>query len=227
MFRQRLKCAAPNDDLKRVTGKRDTGPEVNMKSTILPTIVIVIAGSVLGLGFNAVRSKDSIKITRNYFKKYAGPATYLTPGESPGANSGEDDHPLTQAETGDHSLKHSFVSASIEDAISLFQDPRMGTGLVVFVDARDDQHFEEGHIPGAVLIDRYNSDEYWEKAEEWVTGAEIIVVYCGGGDCEDSIFLATELVEERGISFDKIRLFEGGLKQWEGEGLEIEEGFFE
>ena len=39
------------------------------KSTILPAAAIVIAGLLLGLGFNGVRPKDRLKLTRNYFMK--------------------------------------------------------------------------------------------------------------------------------------------------------------
>ncbi|MEE9296355.1 MAG: rhodanese-like domain-containing protein [Phycisphaerae bacterium] len=170
------------------------------KSTILPAAAIVIAGLLLGLGFNGVRPKDSLKLTRNYFMK------------------------IQVADSASQSPKHGFTVVTLDEVIDLYQSASYQNGEVVFVDARNDEHFEEGHVPGAIHIDRYNSDDPFEKAKTALQLADTIVLYCGGGECEDSIYLASELVGERDIAIDKIRLFEGGLEEWEDENLETESG---
>jgi hypothetical protein len=39
------------------------------------------------------------------------------------------------------------------------------------------------------------------------------VVYCGGGQCEDSIFMCREL-DSAGIPYAKLFLYEGGYHEW-------------
>ena len=54
---------------------------------------------------------------------------------------------------------------------------------------------------------------YWDNAQGALYAAAIVVVYCGGGDCEDSIFMCRELVET-GLASDNIFLYEGGWHEW-------------
>ena len=100
---------------------------------------------------------------------------------------------------------------------------RETNGSLVFVDARNAAAFEEGHIPGAYNIDNYNVDKHLPGVRPLLDFADTIVVYCGGGECEDSIFLASEL-EARGLRRETIRLFEAGMTAWSESGMPIEQG---
>lgn len=194
-----------------------------MKNTILQVLCIGVAGLGLGLGSNAVRSDGRVKLTRNYFGVFGGDGPSPV---APGGDATDGDAPRSTPRPTDGTEgtppSHGFTVVSLDDMADLYMSAAYAEGAVVFVDARDDEHFSEAHIPGAIHIDRYNSDQDFNSAETALSEADTIVVYCGGGDCEDSIYLATEFVDERNISVDKILLFEGGMQAWEGDNLEVE-----
>jgi 3-mercaptopyruvate sulfurtransferase SseA len=54
--------------------------------------------------------------------------------------------------------------------------------------------------------------------------AGYVIIYCAGGDCEDSIFLATDLVYRYGIEKEVLYIYEGGMEEWEGLGHPIATG---
>ncbi len=43
---------------------------------------------------------------------------------------------------------------------------------------------------------------------------DYVIVYCDGGNCEDSINLGSDLIELYNVPFEKIYLFEGGYDEW-------------
>jgi hypothetical protein len=45
-------------------------------------------------------------------------------------------------------------------ALAWFRDPQYQQELIVFVDARDSKHYEQGHIPGAFEFDRYYPEKH-------------------------------------------------------------------
>jgi rhodanese-related sulfurtransferase len=203
-----------------------------MKNPFLQALAIAVCGGVVGLVVNSVRANNSIKLSRNYFQIYEGPVVAAddaghdaTVGDPSTADSAAGSTGVAaDAKPAESTLEHNFISVSLDDVVELFFDPGFEGGSIVFVDARNHDRFDEGHIPGSLNLDRYNSDQYYDKIELDIENADIVVVYCGGGDCEDSIFLASELVLERGVAHSKIRLFEGGMKAWEADGLEVQQG---
>ena len=54
-------------------------------------------------------------------------------------------------------------------------------------------------------------------------GALKVIVYCGGGDCEDSVFMCRELLEAD-VPYDAIHLYVGGWEEWTAKGMPVEEG---
>ena len=96
-----------------------------------------------------------------------------------------------------------IVEIDIEIAKDLYEK---GT---LFIDARAEENFNDGHIPGAicsdeldVLIDKIYSFDNLEKA---------FVVYCSDDDCGSSEELSYQLYDQ---GFESIYLFKGGWKQW-------------
>jgi len=100
---------------------------------------------------------------------------------------------------------------SIDIAKNLF-DQNM-----LFVDARSEEYYLEGHIPKAVCND--NLDSLITKIEKQVAIDDGFVVYCSDDDCGSSEELAY-LLQEQG--FSNIYLFNGGWKQWVDNNLPIE-----
>ena len=108
-------------------------------------------------------------------------------------------------------------------AADLFRDPRREQGMVIFVDARDDQHYQEGHIPGAYQFNHYRAENYLPTVLPVCQSAEQIVVYCTGGDCEDSEFAAIFL-RDAGIPKEKLFVYAGGMTEWNTSSLPVETG---
>ncbi len=80
---------------------------------------------------------------------------------------------------------------------------------VLFVDARNDISFNEGHITGAISSTPYN--EMVDKIFNNLGFNERVVVYCDDADCGLSEDLAYQLQAE---GFSKIYVFSGGWNQW-------------
>jgi len=88
-------------------------------------------------------------------------------------------------------------------------------GTAVFIDARDPEDYESGHIHNAINIPY----DYYEDYEDVINGlddAAIYVIYCSGDECSLSIDLADYLYNEK--LFDKVLIFEGGWPEWQEAG---------
>lgn len=108
-------------------------------------------------------------------------------------------------------------------AFRFFQDTRREKGLLVFVDARNDEHYQAGHIPGAYQLDPYLPEKYLASAMAAGKTAEVIVVYCTGGECEDSE-LSALLLRNVGIPNQKLFVYTGGITDWTNNHFPIETG---
>tara|TARA_B100000579_G_scaffold418134_1_gene415381 strand:- start:520 stop:1005 length:486 start_codon:yes stop_codon:yes gene_type:complete len=91
----------------------------------------------------------------------------------------------------------------IEIAKTLFESNTL------FIDARAEEYFENGHIPNAICNDDINL--LIEEIENRVQIDESFVVYCSDDDCGSSEQLAYSLQEQ---GFMSIFVFKGGWKQW-------------
>jgi rhodanese-related sulfurtransferase len=82
------------------------------------------------------------------------------------------------------------------------------TGYVI-IDARTQSEYDEGHIPGAILIPEYEIAERAEK--ELPDKNQLILVYCRSG--RRSKIAAAELVK---LGYTNVKEF-GGIIDWEYE----------
>jgi rhodanese-related sulfurtransferase len=108
-------------------------------------------------------------------------------------------------------------------AAQLFHDPRFKQGSIAFIDARDEPHYQEGHIPGAYEFDPYRPEKYFATVLPVCQAAEQIVFYCNGGDCDDSESAAIAL-RDVGIANQKLFVYTGGITEWTTNGLPVEIG---
>ena len=106
-------------------------------------------------------------------------------------------------------------------AQELFHDPRRSDGALIFVDARDAGRYREGHIPGAYEFDPYHPKQYLDAVLPVCQKAGLIVVYCNGGDCDDSESAALSLRDD-GIASQKLLIYAGGMTEWTTNGWPIE-----
>ena len=109
------------------------------------------------------------------------------------------------------SLQPQIREISIDLAERLFSDS------VLFIDARAEENYFEGHIPNSICNDDFNSLVL--QVEDLVDYSSGFVVYCSDDDCGSSEDLAYQLQDH---GFTNIYLFKGGWKQWMENNLPIE-----
>ena len=109
------------------------------------------------------------------------------------------------------------------EAMQLFRDPQYELESIVFIDARDDRHYQEGHIPGAYQFDRYYPEKHLPAVLPACLNARNIVVYCTGGNCEDSEFAAL-MLKEAGVPQERLAVYVGGMTEWIAKAWPVEVG---
>jgi len=164
-----------------------------MKS-IRDAIVIVVVAAIVGFAVNAIRTASG--------------------GGLPLDTPWPDNRTITQLEfpMSYDSTMDSLVT--LEQAYNIYL-----TGNAIFLDAREEQEYDEGHIKGAYNLPFEFWDDYWTGVEPYLDKDKEIVAYCGGLDCELSLFEAREL---KSLGYEKAYTFFGGWQKWEEAGLPIE-----
>ena len=92
---------------------------------------------------------------------------------------------------------------------------------VSVIDARRKEDFDEGHIPGAMLLDYYDMETYKDRVLPRLSSDRLIMVYCSEFSCDDSELLAKELYA---LGFMRLIVFKGGFAEWTAAGLPVEGG---
>ncbi len=94
--------------------------------------------------------------------------------------------------------------------ISLSQAHELYRNNVLFIDARNQDEYEEGHIAGAINIPYFSVEEFSYRLNA-VDKSRPLVTYCEGSDCDMSIRLGNELFAR---GYKKVFVFFGGWKEW-------------
>ncbi len=198
------------------------------KGILIETALVAAIGGMLAFAANWF-SPRGLALSRNYFPGMATVSPPVLTSTNPvagstlvGSNSAatrERLNALLKAE--------GLQPLDGKQAEQLFNDPRRAQGLIIFVDARNDVHYQAGHIPGAYQLDHY---EFIKQPVPWLTAllpvcqvAQQIIVYCNGGDCEDSRFAAIDLRDAH-VPKEKLFVYEGGFTEWATNGLPVEIG---
>lgn len=111
--------------------------------------------------------------------------------------------------------KQPYIELHGDDVAALHQ------AGALFLDARRTSIYEQGHIAGARSFSVWESDvddkvnKLYEERNDPRQQAEPIVVYCSGGDCEDSHMLAQKLW---GVQFNNVYVYKDGWPDWEKRG---------
>jgi len=98
---------------------------------------------------------------------------------------------------------------------------------VLFLDARRTSVYEQGHIAGARAYSVWESDiedkvrKLFDERSDPRDQSLPIVIYCSGGDCEDSHMLAQKLW---GIQFNNLYVYKDGFPDWQQHGAPIHTG---
>jgi rhodanese-related sulfurtransferase len=89
---------------------------------------------------------------------------------------------------------------------------------VPFLDARRTKVFEEGHVAGARPFAVWESDvdqKVFAFQDEVPSKDRPVVLYCSGGDCEDSHMLAEKMF---GAGFTNVLVYRDGWPDWQKRG---------
>ncbi len=196
---------------------------------MLEAVVVALAAAAFGFGANEI-SPRGLRLSRNYFPSGTEqPAASLRSATAANAattnttsSSNITQEPL--ADSVDQRLKDKGLQPiSRAKTLELFHDPRYQEGLIVFVDARNQEHYEVGHIPGAYPLDPYHPEQQITGVLTACQAADQILVYCAGGDCEDADTTAI-LLREAGVPNQKLYVYGGGYTDWTERHLPVEQG---
>ena len=202
----------------------------NVKRVLLEALLVAALGLAFALGANAL-SPRGLRLNRNYFPTAAGARNSALPPAKPAQDErGQTTNaPAVANSTGALSAalrrlqEHGLQPMGSNQVVQLFRDVRYEQGLVVFVDARDDAHYQAGHIPGAWQFNHYRAENYLDSVLPICLNAQQAVVYCTGGECEDSEFAAI-MLRDAGVPREKLFVYAGGITEWTGNKLPVETG---
>ena len=191
------------------------------RAILIESLLVAAAGLALALAANFA-SPRGLSLSRNYFPPTANSPKPMAAAPHPGPSE-TNGVQRALGEAAERLRQRGLQPLHGQETLQLFRDPLFAQALIVFVDARDDSHYEAGHIPGAYQFDRYYPEKYLPTVLPACTIATKIVVYCTGGTCEDSEFAATTL-KEAGMPADKVFVYVGGITEWTTNGWPVESG---
>lgn len=210
-----------------------------VRKTILEMLILGVVGAAVAVAVNGVRASSSVKWSRDYFDKGKRPDLPVPsePSSLPLTTSGKASleeprgdlatvgriETFEQASVAQAHPRHPYQEITFKEVVAVFNSSETAAGVNVFVDARDLQAYEEGHIPGAIQADHYRLEDYIETLLDYAESAERIIVYCNGGNCEDSIFLCADLMDFD-IPYERLFLYPGGWEEWNKRGLPVKKG---
>jgi rhodanese-related sulfurtransferase len=190
----------------------------NAKAVLFEALLIAAVGLALALAANAL-SPRGLRLARNYF-----------PGAEPiSANAGSTTAstnqaaPKTPGAVAQRLAQRGLQLVASNEVVELFRDARYDQGLILFIDARDDSHYAAGHIPGAWQFHHYRAEDHLPTVLPACLTALKIVVYCNGGECEDSEFAAI-MLRDAGVPREALFVYPGGILEWKAGGMPMETG---
>ncbi|TAH39966.1 MAG: rhodanese-like domain-containing protein [Planctomycetota bacterium] len=179
-------------------------PGPTMSSTLTEAGLFCAAALAAGLAWNWL-SPEGIRLEEDY--RVAAPAAA---GQPPAQTVAE-----LIRELGYQTMSFEEV----KDYAAVAQDPHNG---ILLLDARKAESFRQGHIPGAVMLDPYHLDDLLsEEMRQTIAEAVVVIIYCTGGDCEDSLLLAQRLVPAV-VGVESVFLYVGGINEWREQGQALE-----
>ena len=106
-----------------------------------------------------------------------------------------------------------FSALSMDQVWFLLGSEEWKTEQIVLIDARNEAAYAAGHLPLAYRFDHYHPEEHLDEVLAACLVASQIIVYCNGGQCEDSEFAAAYL-RDMGIETSKMAVLAEGMHGW-------------
>lgn len=193
-----------------------------MKSVLQEGVLIALIGAALAFAANAL-SPRGLYLSKNYYPATSLPAPSPLPGSNATVAAGARTN-SPQALLSALLLANGLQLADSNRVTQFFGDPRREQNAVIFIDARNDDHYRAGHIPGAYQFDHFRPENYLTNVLQVCLTAEQIVFYCNGGECDDSLQAAVMLRDSVPIPKEKLFVYGGGITEWATAGFPIELG---
>lgn len=92
-------------------------------------------------------------------------------------------------------------------------------GKAIFIDARPQYRYIEGHIKGAISLSASMFIKQYEEVKDKIFKDDILVIYCSGTPCNLSDKVAANLKEK---GFLNLKIFSGGWDSWVKEKYPVE-----
>ncbi len=195
---------------------------LNAKAVVSEALLVAAAGLVFAVAANAL-SPRGLRLSQDYFPA-AGRPLVVAPTATPSVGApATPNTPNRSNATLARLRERGLQLATREGVVELFRDPRYEQGLVAFIDARDDRPYKAGHIPGAWQFDHYRAEKFLSTILPVCLVASQVVVYCNGGECEDSE-LAALMLRDLGVPSRSLFVFAGGITEWTAHGMPVETG---
>jgi rhodanese-related sulfurtransferase len=200
---------------------------------VLEALVVVVVGLVFAFVANFI-SKQGLVMSKDYLvlpKKLGGPV-HTQPGTNGHVPT------TTQATTSattpstDPSVESEklikdagFTAIKYDEVLQMYNDPKYQNDLLyIFVDARSEEQYKTGHIPWAWRLDHVHPEQAIDVVLPLVQSAEKVVLYCHGGNCDDSLRTAGYLRDQHAIDVAKMRIYVGGFEEWAAKKQPVEKG---
>ena len=193
-----------------------------MKRVLQEGALVAVVGAALAFAANAL-SPYGLKLGTNYYPGDSNAAVIPPQGTNVAG----------VATTGTNSPLELLAARLRADGLQLadsnqvaqfFRDPSREQDHIIFVDSRDAEHYQAGHIPGAYLFDRFHMETYLTNVVQPCLMAQQIVFYCNGGECDDSEHTAIMLRDSLRIPKERVYVYGGGMSEWATNGMPIELG---
>ena len=187
---------------------------------LMELAVVAVAGIFLAFVANRV-SSHGLELTRNYFPTGTNNLLRTAPFDVP-PNSRIDGAPATVYFRRQLAAQMHQEGLQLIDggrALNLFHESESKKN-VVFIDARDRLNYARAHIPGAYELDPYHPEQYLPVILPICRDADEVILYCTGGECDDS-HSAALLLKQMGIGDSKLLVYGGGITEWNDKHLPV------
>lgn len=218
-----------------------------MKKHLLETATIVVVAIVLALISNAFANRErALSLTQTYAAptrdgqppreamiledetpEQAPPSTEdATPAGTAGGDSPASAVPQPTRDLSTPDILERFPPTEDLPSVTITGDDAefLHSRGALFLDARRTAEYRSGHIAGARSFPVWEADideRVARFAEQNFDTDTPIVIYCSGGECQDSHMLAQKLW---GMFYNNLLVYEGGFPDWQQRNGPISRG---
>ncbi len=191
------------------------------KHVAIEALLVAITGIGVALLANGI-SPRGLHLGTNYFPPGAS-APSVSQISPAAAKAPVSTNPAGNSAIVERLRQRGLNSIGHEDVMAAVQNGSRAEGSVILVDARDDHPYATNHIPGAWQFHHYRAQNFLPTLLPRCLAAGKVIVYCNGGDCEDSEFAAI-MLRDAGVPNENLFVYTGGMQEWIRQKSPVETG---